>query len=251
MNKETMDLVKADAINQYPKESCGLIAVVKGRMRYFPSENNHEKGSDHFIITDTEYSIAEDAGEIIAVVHSHPDEAAKASEGDRVACEKSKLPWYIVSVRKQDDGTVECGEMNLIQPEGYEAPLVGRSFHHGVLDCYTLIQDYYKRELGITLMEVERHDEWWNDGVSNLYLDNMEKAGFRKLKDGEPIQKGDVIYMTIESKNGNPNHAGVYLEDNTFLHHYYNRLSSRDPYGGYWQLMTSGVGRHKDMENKP
>jgi len=36
----------------------------------------------------------------VALVHSHPDAPARASEADKVECEASGVPWLIVSVRK-------------------------------------------------------------------------------------------------------------------------------------------------------
>jgi len=50
--------------------------------------------------------------------------------------------------------------------------------------------------------------------------------------------------MQIRSKNGVPNHAGIYLGDGLMLHHMYGRLSRKDTYGGYWREMTRGVARH-------
>ena len=79
-------------------------------------------------------------------------------------------------------------------------------------------------------MDFERRDEWWKIG-ENLYLDNFEKAGFRKTS-LDKLQKGDVILMTINSPV--PNHGAVYLGDNMILHHVHGRLSTRDIFGGYW-----------------
>lgn len=131
-------------------------------------------------------------GEVTAIVHSHPDELARASEADKVACEASGLPWLIVSVLKED-GVPVASEVNQIEPCGYEAPLIGRTFAHGVTDCFSLIVDYYKRELGIQLPNFERHDNWWNDGHSDLYTEGFEKAGFVQV-DGPP-RKHDVLLM--------------------------------------------------------
>jgi cell wall-associated NlpC family hydrolase len=117
-----------------------------------------------------------------------------------------------------------------IEPSGYQAPLVGRQWSHGVLDCYAIIRDWYKLERNIELLDFERRDEWWKIG-ENLYLDNFEKAGFRKTT-LDKLQKGDVILMTINSPV--PNHGAVYLGDNMILHHVHGRLSTRDIFGGYW-----------------
>jgi cell wall-associated NlpC family hydrolase len=107
---------------------------------------------------------------------------------------------------------------------------VGRQWSHGVLDCYAIIRDWYAQEKNISLLDFERSDEWWKMG-GNLYLDNFEKAGFKKIT-LEDLSCGDVILMTVNSTV--PNHGAIYLGDNVILHHVHGRLSTRDIFGGYW-----------------
>lgn len=161
-----------------------------------------------------------------------------------MACEASGLPWYIVSVLSEDGAPV-AGEVNQIEPCGFQAPLVGRTFAHGITDCFSLIVDYYQRELGITLPNFERHDGWWNDGHSDLYTEGFGKTGFVRVE-GEP-RKHDVLLMQIRSNNRVPNHAAIYLGDGWMLQHLYGRLSSRDLYGGQWLEYTRLIVRHRSL----
>jgi proteasome lid subunit RPN8/RPN11 len=230
------------AQEQYPRECCGLLVVVKGRRRYVPC-TNAAAGTDHFILPATEYAAADDLGEIVAIVHSHPDAPAQPSQADLVACEASGLPWHIVRVDLVD-GAPLAGELVTIEPTGYQAPLVGRQFSHGVLDCYQLIVDWYARERGIELKQFARADNWWNDSKSDLYNDGFPQAGFVKLADGASMDVGDVILMQIRAMNGVPNHAAIYLGDGLILHHLHGRLSSRDVYGGYFRDTTHSFLRY-------
>lgn len=244
MRPETLQAMREHAVREYPRECCGLVVVVKGRERYIACRNEADKPGDHFILPAAEYAAAEDLGEIVAVVHSHPDTLrAQASEGDRVACEGSGLPWYIIAVAKADDGAVCAGEVHRLAPEGYEAPLVGRPFHHGVLDCYALCRDWYKREWELELPDFERRDQWWNDGHSDLYTQHFAECGFVPV--AAPEQPGDAILMQVQSRNGVPNHAAIYLGNGQILHHLYGRLSSRDVYGGMWRDYTRLTLRHR------
>jgi proteasome lid subunit RPN8/RPN11 len=242
MKSATLDAIRAHAVADYPREACGLVAVVKGRERYIPCRNLATTPSEHFILSPEDYAHAEEQGELVAVVHSHPDVPARPSEADRVACEASGLPWLIVAVARINDGQVVAGAMVEIAPEGYQAPLVGRPFSHGVLDCYTLVRDFYARELGIMLPDFQREDGWWDRG-GDLYMQHFREAGCAPITG--PMQRGDIILMAIRSRVAN--HAAVYLGDGLVLHHLYGRLSSRDVYGGMWKEKTMLVVRHKGM----
>jgi proteasome lid subunit RPN8/RPN11 len=235
--------LRAHAERAYPRECCGLVVVVKGRARYIACANA-ASGTEHFVLPAEDYAAAEELGEIIAVVHSHPDTPAAPSQADLVSCETSGLQWHIVRVDLVDGAPV-AGEIVSFEPTGYEAPLVGRQFAHGVLDCYQLIVDWYARERGITLKQFARADEWWNDGKSDLYTEGFPQAGFARIADGEQPQTGDVILMQIRAKNGVPNHAAIYLGDGLMLHHLYGRLSSRDIFGGYFLENTRAILRYK------
>lgn len=243
MTPATREAIRQHALADYPREACGLVIVAKGRERYWPCRNTAATPSEHFVMAAEDYAAAEDVGEIIAVVHSHPDASAHASEGDRVACETSGLPWVIQSVVLDQDGQPAADAIEHIEPSGYRAPLVGRPFHHGILDCWSLCRDWYAQEFQLELPDPERRDNWWDDGHSDLYTENLAAAGFTPISVSD-IQRGDLILMQVRSRNLVPNHAGIYLGDGLMLHHMHGRLSSRDVYGGYWLENTRTVARY-------
>lgn len=221
------------ATQEMPREACGLLIVSKGKERYWPCRNL-AVGSDQFVLDPHDYAAADDAGDILAVVHSHPNLPCLPSQADKVSCEASGLPWHIVSV--------PAGLWHYMAPSGYQAPLVGREWSHGVLDCYSLIRDWYARERGLRLPDFDRRDEWWLRG-ENLYTEHFREAGFDQI-DPEDIQDGDVILMQVASPV--TNHGGVYIGDNRIIHHVQGRLSSRDTYSGFWRSKTTHVLRHED-----
>lgn len=225
---------RAHASEAAPQESCGLIVIIDGIQQYRRCRNISLNGADTFIIHPEDYAAAEDEGEIACVVHSHPFASPEPSQLDRMACAQGSIPWLIVNH--------PVGHHTLTLPESYQPPLVGREFVHGVFDCYALVKDYYQQECGIALPHYERNDEWWRAG-KNLYMDHFGEAGFVRV-DGAP-EKHDVFLMQIRSPV--PNHAAVYLGDEMILHHLYNRLSTRDTYGGYWQYVTTLQLRHRSF----
>lgn len=223
------DEALAHAKASYPREACGLVVVFNGRERYRPC-TNAAQGDDHFTIPAEEFAAAEDAGEVVGVFHSHCNALPDPSEADRVACEASGLTWHIVGVPTE--------RWFSFSPSGYVAPLVGRQFQHGVLDCFAIVRDWYAHERKITLRDFDRSDDWWHKG-QNLYMDNFAIAGFVETTELSP---GAVILMQIQAPVAN--HAAIYLGDDTILHHLHGRLSSRDIYGGYYRRVTVKVLRY-------
>lgn len=236
MNPIALLAFQAHARAEFPRECCGVIAVIGGRERYMRCRNIAESVS-HFIIHPEDYATAEDAGEIVAICHSHPNMPPLPSEADRAGCESSGLTWHILNVHR--DGV---GPLHSFDPSGYEAPLLGVPFAHGVHDCYTLIQRYYRHTLDIALPDFAHEEKWWEKG-QNLYMENFGKAGFVLAED--PLREHDVILMKLASPV--PNHAAVYLGNNQVMQHIMNRLSSRDIYGGWFQKITVTHVRHRSL----
>lgn len=243
MQQSTLQAIQAHAVAEYPRECCGLVVATSDGEAYVPCRNLAETPSEHFRLPGDDYAAAEDRGEVVAVVHSHPNAAATPSDADRTMCEASCLRWHIVSVGLDDSGVPAAADLQSIEPSGYLAPLVGRQFVHGVLDCYTLVRDFYGRELGVRLNQYERQDEWWNKGQDLYSMDRLLAEGFQPIT-GE-LQRGDMILMQIRSTV--PNHAGVYLGDGQMLHHMHGRLSERVPYGGMWAERTRYIVRHLEV----
>lgn len=229
------DEILGHARCEAPKECCGLVVVFKGREVYHPCRNVADNQSNEFVIHPEDYADAEDTGQIIKVVHSHPRTNARPSQPDLVGIENSGVPWIIVSPLTE--------QFTETEPTGYKAPLVGREYAYGVLDCFSIVRDYYDEVLNINLPDKEREGSWWLMG-KNLFVEHYESYGFRKV---EELQKHDLILMY----NGAdvPNHFGIYLGGGRMLHHVQGRLSSRDVYGngGYWYKNTWGFIRHLDL----
>lgn len=227
----------AHAQSDIDREVCGLFVIRKGREEYVPCRNVAEHPANDFTIDPEDWVKADAIGEIVGVFHSHPRSRPLPTQPDLVSCERSGLPWTIANPRTE--------EVHTFEPSGYEAPLYGREYCHGVLDCYSFVRDFYKQEHGVELREYEREDEWWLKGF-DLYKDYMQAEGFYPI-DLANMKPGDGIIMNIASDVGN--HGAIYLGDGQMAHHLYQRLSSRDIYGGYYQKHTLLVVRHKELNN--
>jgi len=250
MEQHLIDAICAHAAAEYPAECCGLLVLIAGRPQYILCRNISSEPGDHFELAPEDYAAAEDLGEIVGIVHSHPDATSRASPADAALCNAGDVPWHILSWPE--------GDLNTIRPA--PVPLLGREFVHGVQDCWQVCADWYRREWGLEFPDYERADRWWEDTQGeSLYEARYGAAGFYRV---DTPQRGDMIVMRI-GRTAHPNHAGIYLSDNPslrgeaaqvfgpgpfLLHHLYGRRSEIIVVGGQWLERTALILRHKHSQ---
>lgn len=208
-------------------ECCGFVIDNK---TYMPCKNISPTPAETFEISPDDWIVAEEQGEITAIVHSHPNGLPILSEADQIYQQQTAVDWWLV-----------CD--NQIHKFRHIKPLLGREFEHGKTDCLSIVRDAYMLA-GINLPDYEREDDWWHNG-QNLYLDLLPKNGFERV-DAEDVQEGDIILVCLGSET--PNHAAVYIGNQYILHHCPDRLSKRDLYGGFWRNYTHSIWRHNQWQ---
>lgn len=222
-----------------PLERCGVVVERDGVQKLVECDNVHSEPHLQFRINAVQWGRLMMSDNVVAIWHTHPNTPAAPSQADLVNLEKTGLPWHIVSGFDLSH--------SYTTPTGYVAPYEGRTFHHGILDCYALCRDWYRRELDIDLPDVDREDEWWNRG-GNLYVDQFTQHGFVEVAptiDVKNLKRGDGLLMQVASKV--PNHGAIYLGDGTILHHIHGRLSEVTNYGGPWLKRTTHHLRHQSQ----
>lgn len=239
MNTNILNAAQAHADACYPNESCGLVIQQGRKLIYVGVTNDHPDPRNFFTISAKNMEAARALGEIVRVIHSHPDcSGAVISDMDEVIMNELEIPFGILNW--------PFTEYNEYQP--FAVPLLGRPFVLGSQDCYGLIMDWHK-QFDIHLTDFRLPRPWWEeeDGP-NLYVDNYEAVGFQLV---EQMTPGDMVVMQIQASK--PNHAGILLPDGYMLHHLYGQLSCRDFFGSYFRDRVALVGeklfvtRHRDL----
>ena len=81
---------KQHALEQAPKESCGIVV----NDEYYPCLNIADTPEDNFSIHPKDFLKARSKGILQYIVHSHP-KGGDASDPDKKACKATKIPWYV------------------------------------------------------------------------------------------------------------------------------------------------------------
>ena len=244
------------ALSCWPEESCGVITP-QGFVPY-PNVSSGDRKLTFAIPAEVWVE-----HEILAVVHSHTNGNRHATRIDMEQQAVSGVPWMVIV---NDEHTIQ--DVFWLGDEVPIPPLLGRTFRHGVTDCYGLIRDAYR--LGraaladepnaerrihnwpfepTLLMQMPRDHEWWTDPNdlnpgANLYTANFEAAGFYALDSDDPPEVGDVFFSRFHPgarHNPKVNHAGLYIGNGLLLHHVEGALSCRSPLHIYQRTIAQWV----------
>ena len=71
MNNQLIQKIKDHALQEMPRECCGLLVMVKRKLKYFPCRNIAE-GHEHFVIHPEDYAAAEAFVEVVRQPHCGP-----------------------------------------------------------------------------------------------------------------------------------------------------------------------------------
>ena len=179
------------ANEQDPKESCGLLLNIRGKEKYFPCQNLSITSHQCFIMNPEDFVVGDSLGEIIGIVHSHPTTPPVASEADKISCEQSNLPWYIVNPKTETWGEYA--------PVGYKPDMIGLPWVWGVSDCWSLVRRYYKEKLNIELRDWERPTTP-EEFIDNPMFEKCAKdTGFYQLKNDEKLKDNKDLDKFLEN----------------------------------------------------
>ena len=232
MNWKEQAAIHAD--KEAPKESCGLLAIIKGKETYWPCENLSESPDEFFVIDPDNWADCEDEGELIGIIHSHAYGSALPSEADKASCEHLGLPFYIYSVEQKNWIDFE--------PSGYTSGLYGRTWIWGKHDCWSLITDYFLKNKQINLKFWERPKSI-KIFCENPYFEKvLTGSGFKEVSK-DNIINDDVLLM--QGPDQKLNHVALYIGDQTILHHNIRQLSCRELYDLRYIEATKKVYRYE------
>lgn len=238
LTEELKKQLKNHALQDITKECCGLFVENNG-IKYIALTNKSENREETFAIDYIQLQEAEKSGKVVGLFHSHTDE--DFSVIDRHIAEKRNLVSVIYKTKTD--------KFEVYKPIGLEIPYVGREFVIGIFDCFTLIQDYYSRELNIIITDSNHKNRYRldleNDEMNNenclAPLNHFLNNGFIQV---DSPKKHDVICNKYGGMKF-PTHCLIYLSANKVLHQPIFRPSCVEEYGERLKKLTMYIVRHR------
>lgn len=234
VTEKQFENIKQAALAVYPQELCGILTAD----RFIHCENKADDPLSGFKLSAVDY--ARYHADAIAIVHTHippqrhalPIDVRTPSYADIVGQRDMKLPWLIYGC----DGvgvSAEPVQLPRVPNKNY----LDRPFIWFINDCYSLVRDYYRFELGIELPD-HKADKDYADlrNTNDLFAEHIQSYGFKGYDSLDDLKNGDLLLL---GSNGfQRNHLGIYHDGNV-LHQ--SGLSVSQPlsdfYGRIYQVL--------------
>lgn len=213
---ETKRKIKEHALQNPLEECCGFVF---DNGKTYHSENSADDRSKRFSVSTYSYIHAAKIGKIYAIYHSHIGANYNFSEFDKLNADNHKFNYLVYSI--QSDA------FNFYPHNSTTNKYSGVDFKIGEHDCYSLVKNYYANELGFNIIDNglidERKDDWLQSKPTifeDIFELNKEKLARLELSCPKELIKNDILLFNYFKPTGHVvHHLGIYLGDNTFMHH--------------------------------
>lgn len=192
------------------QEVCGFLFFDhRGSLQAEWGANIADDPSLRFEISTEAHLEAIRTGDLAAYYHSHWNCDETFSPEDIRRSETAALPVFVYSTHTQ--------RFNLHRPIRSMPPLVGRKFVLGFQDCAALVTDYVKLRQNFELPYFARPVDMLRNGFPELFR-YLESHGYERVS-LTGLKEHDILAFSVNTPNAcHPNHVGVYLGDNSFVH---------------------------------
>lgn len=232
------DIVK-HAESTPEEECCGFVLLKEDlEVQVERCINESPKPKECFQISPSKFLDYTLNKRVLGIYHSHPETTERPSKHDIQASEESGIPYIIYSLKTK--------KKFLYYPETYEAaPLLQRPYVTGFYECTSLLKDYFKQELGISIVRWNKNywlpeeDKKANKLLNKIFSEKFEETSLEKIK------KHDVIVFQI--KKDARFHVGIYCGQDEFIHQTSSLLSKKEVLDERWQKKIERVYRHPDL----
>ena len=219
------------------KELCGVLVLdPMGILHALPIPNVSTDPAGSFVMEEVAFMHYYRQGTAWGVWHTHAGIPLNGfSDADKGSAESLKLPQCLFEV--------QSGRFYYLTPSGFDPPILGRPWCTDVHDCYSLMRDAFKKLLDVDFPDLDRRVLDTSGALPNGQA-LMDDLKFEFVHTPALGRLCLIEYRGI----GMPNHVGLLVSENRFLHHLLDNVSRVDLYSRFWQQCTNGFLRHDKVE---
>lgn len=189
---EIKEFVKKEALKDSSKECCGLVLEKESKVVAVPCENVSPNPEIHFIISPLDVMELSKSGKLVGFYHSHvKEEEFKLSKYDKLVSQRLMLNSIIYSVT--NDSFIHH------EPNKHKPDYINRPFIIGLYDCFTLVQDYYKHVLNISVPDpIESVQKIYRIKEQGLACPTLFKPYYDKWDFSDPEEFDNIVKLRYD-----------------------------------------------------
>lgn len=232
LDLEMKKYIKEHASKESPKECCGLIVSNNGKYSPVKCYNSASDKLRYATIGPFDYIRAANLGKIVGMYHSQENDIP--SNVDAITAFDHNI-YSIVYARN-------ANKFFIINPDLKK--YLSNKFEINKSDCLSLVINYYKSELNISINDYNR-DGYWFTKSPRIITDNFQREGFVEIIDGT-WEKHDILLF---GKNRQEiSHMGVYVGNNLLLHHQRDAYSCLEYLNSHIKRNLQLIIRHNSIK---
>jgi len=221
--------IKTHAIDEHPKECCGLIVENNKKYKALKCRNVSVTPSTSFSLDPIDYLRHSSKGEIRGVYHSHR-EGSDFSESDKTNSCYHEVNYIMYNLKDNS--------FHEFSPKKQQILYLNKPFKIGVNDCFTLVRDYLEKNFNIHFSK--EVSEAYSFGAQKQNLSkaiqlidevtlNHGMEGFVKMfiSNAADFRKNDILVMGLKDEN-EPMHLAIYLGNEMIMHHPRNKYATTE-----------------------
>lgn len=200
------------------EEVCALVTESDFGVEGIQLCSNESQDKKHyFSINPIDYKLASQMGRIKAVFHSHVNDNPDFSPFDYQQSTGHNLEFWLYDIKTDSFKT--------LQPTKHKySKYIGKEFIEGQMDCFSLVRDFYKHELGIDIPNFfsDRAKNFKQIQIeaktNNYFLDLARQAYFTQVTH---LENFDILFFSFDNRI----HMGIFLAPDCILHQLRNKKS--------------------------
>ena len=244
LSKEILKEIEDHCRSNPEEESCGMVYRCGSSqlLKVYKCKNTAEDPHETFRISPIDYLSCKEKGEAVCVYHSHPT-GGEMSEYDLMNSSGHSIPYLMFNLENN----------KFYYSDDSLTPFLGREFEYAKADCFSIVEDYYERMLGIDLVLPDTNKKYkrtteekdFSDSF-NIIEEGLPKLGFKKvlLDSFDEIKKYDLLSFKLLNK---PRHVGIAISKSFFLHQMAERLSCVEFLTDAYKRKVINVWRHQEL----
>jgi len=237
LGDEIKKAIVKHATRENPRECCGLIVEKDNHKFSVECRNVAENPCKTFSLSSFDYLKGSKKGNIIAIYHSHVNEEERFSPLDISNSQSHRVNYILYNLPKNSFSFFDYKKNKTL--------IFNKAFKTQTADCYSLVKEEFAKH-GASLIDKKdsRLDPTWSRSNPGLIEEIFEMNPKVKRVPLSDVKKYDILVFELVKGNG-PVHVGLYLGDDTFMHHPRDRYPCVEPLKKSYRKKIYDVYRHE------